>query len=109
MTHEEIDELGRFGVQALAWASLASGYFAGRDAPSWDSPANDARRGRARELAEELGVSPAAVALAYVLHQPPHVLAAVGTRSGTHLDEALSAREIRLTAEQLAWLESGVS
>ena len=107
MTREQMDELGRLGVQALAWASLASGYFAGRDVASWDSPANDARRDRARELAGELGVSPAAVALAYVLHQPPHVLAAVGTRSDAHLAEALSAREISLTPRQLTWLETG--
>ena len=107
MTKEDLDELAGAGVEALAWASLASGYFAGREVPSWDSPANDARRGRARELAEELGVSPAAVALSYVLHQPPHVLALVGTRSNGHLEEALSAREIRLTPGQLAWLETG--
>jgi aryl-alcohol dehydrogenase-like predicted oxidoreductase len=56
-------------------------------------------------LAEELGVSAAAVALAYVLHQPPHLLAAVGTRSAAHLDEALAGREISLTPEQLSWLE----
>jgi len=57
MTKEDLDELAGAGVEALAWASLASGYFAGREVPSWDSPANDARRGRARELAEELGGS----------------------------------------------------
>lgn len=107
MTKADMSELAEGGIQALAWASLASGYFAGREAPSWDSPANEARRLRARELAGELGTSPAAVALAYVLHQPPHVLALVGTRSQAHLEEALSARGIRLTPDQLSWLEDG--
>ena len=107
MTKADISELAEGGIQALAWASLASGYFADREAPNWDSPANEARRRRARELAEKLGTSPAAVALSYVLHQPPHVLALVGTRSQAHLEEALSAREIRLTPDQLHWLEDG--
>ena len=107
MTKADMSELAEGGIQALAWASLASGYFAGRAAPSWDSPANEARRLRARELAEELGTSPAAVALSYVLNQPPHVLALVGTRSQAHLEEALSACRLRLTPDQLSWLEDG--
>ena len=91
----------------LAWSSLATGFFAGRDPVSWDSPGNRARRERATELAEELGTSAAAIALAYVFHQPDYVLPVVGTRSEAHLDEALSASEIELSAEQLNWLESG--
>jgi aryl-alcohol dehydrogenase-like predicted oxidoreductase len=107
MTKQDLDELAGSGVQALAWASLASGYFAGREVPSWGNAGNNARRERASELAKEFGVSPAAVALSYVLHQPPHVLAAVGTRSPAHLAEALSARHLRLTQQQLGWLETG--
>jgi aryl-alcohol dehydrogenase-like predicted oxidoreductase len=91
----------------LAWSSLATGFFAGREPVSWDSPGNRARRERATELAEELGTSAAAIALAYVFHQPDYVLPVVGTRSEAHLDEALSASEIELSAEQLNWLESG--
>jgi aryl-alcohol dehydrogenase-like predicted oxidoreductase len=32
---------------------------------------------------------------------------AVGTRSEAHLDEALAAAELRLSADQLVWLEQG--
>ena len=85
----------------LAWSSLATGFFAGRDPASWDSPANRARRDRATELADRLGDLGAAVALAYVFHQPENVLPVVGTRSEAHLDEALSAAELELTLEQL--------
>jgi aryl-alcohol dehydrogenase-like predicted oxidoreductase len=60
-------------------------------------------------LADELGTSPAAVALAYVLQQPEHVLGLLGTRSPAHLEEALAARDIRLTSDQLGWLEDGTS
>jgi len=90
----------------LAWSSLATGFFAGHDPASWDSPGNRARRERATELAEELGTSTPAIALAYVLHQPDYVLPVVGTRSEAHLDEALSASEIELSAAQLEWLEN---
>ena len=92
----------------LAWSSLATGFFAGRDPVSWDSPGNRARRERATELAEELGTSAVTIALAYVFHQPDYVLPVVGTRSEAHLDEALSASQIELSPQQLEWLESGV-
>jgi aryl-alcohol dehydrogenase-like predicted oxidoreductase len=107
VSSEELDELADLGVKVLAWSSLATGFFAGRETPHWDSPANRARRERAAELGERLGSSPAAVALAYVLHQPSHVLPVVRTGSEAHLDEMLAAAELRLGDEELAWLETG--
>ena len=104
---QDLIALADTDLQILAWSSLATGFFAGRDPVSWDSPGNRARRERATELSEELGTSAAAIALAYVFHQPDYVLPVVGTRSEAHLDEALSASEIVLSAEQLNWLESG--
>jgi aryl-alcohol dehydrogenase-like predicted oxidoreductase len=104
---QELLALADTDLLILAWSSLATGFFAGHDPASWDSPGNRARRERATELAEELGTSAAAVALAYVLHQPDYVLPVVGTRSEAHLCEALSASEIELDAAQLDWLESG--
>ena len=99
--------LAELGVKLLAWSSLATGFFAGRATPHWDSPVNDDRRDRAAELADRLGTTTAAVALAYVLNQPEHVLPVVGTRSEAHLDEALAAVSLELNGEQLAWLETG--
>jgi aryl-alcohol dehydrogenase-like predicted oxidoreductase len=109
VTKGDLAEVARAGVQMLAWASLAMGYFAGRDPQSWASPENEARRRRAAQLAAELATTPNAVALAYVLSQPPNVLAVVGTRSEEHLAEALEACELELTPEQTAWLEAGGS
>ena len=105
MTAHEIVSLGGSDVIALAWASLAEGYFAGRDRPSWAGERNQERRARARELAQERGTTPTAVALAYVLHQPSHLLALVGTRSPAHLDELITATTLQLTPAELAWLE----
>jgi aryl-alcohol dehydrogenase-like predicted oxidoreductase len=107
LTKDDVSALGDLDVTILAWSSLATGFFAGRDTPHWDSAANRARRHRAAELGERLGASAPAIALAYVLHQPRHVRPVVGTRSEAHLDEALAASAIRLDDADLAWLESG--
>jgi aryl-alcohol dehydrogenase-like predicted oxidoreductase len=109
LSKEDLRAIGALHVRVLAWSSLATGYFAGRDTPHWDSAANRARRERAAQLAERLGVTTAAVALAYVLHQPGYVLPIVGTRSEEHLDEALAAGAIQLNTAELEWLEDGRS
>jgi aryl-alcohol dehydrogenase-like predicted oxidoreductase len=103
----ELRAVGALHVEMLAWSSLATGFFAGRDTPHWDSAANRARRKRATELAGKLGVSTATVALAYVLHQPQYVLPVIGTRSEAHLEDALSANAVRLADAELEWLEQG--
>lgn len=107
VSKNELLGLADVGVELLAWSSLATGFFAGRDVPSWDSPMNRARRERATELGRLLGASAAAIALAYVFHQPEHVRPVVGTRTVVHLDEALAAAAIQLSPEQLEWLETG--
>ena len=104
VSKQELDELGGLGLKMLAWSSLATGFFAGRETPHWDSPANRARRDRAAELGKRLGASAAAVALAYVLHQPEHVLPVVRTGSEAHLDEMLAAADLRLADDELEWL-----
>jgi aryl-alcohol dehydrogenase-like predicted oxidoreductase len=101
---EDLDALAP-DITVIAWSSLATGYFAGRDVASWDSPANRERRERAGVLAGTLGTTAPVVALAYVLHHG--VLAAVGTRSEAHLDEAFAAADLALTPAQLEWLRSG--
>jgi len=107
VTRAELPELAALGVRVLTWSSLATGYFAGRDQPSWSSPANAVRRERARELAARRGVSPTAIALAYVLHQDDHVMPVIGTVSADHLGEALDAAALELTADEAGWLERG--
>ena len=105
-TTGELAELGEMGLKLLAWSSLATGYFAGGEPPSWASTTNEARRARARELATHRGTSATAIALAYVLNQPEHVLPVVGTTTPAHLEEALAAADIDLSADELSWLET---
>jgi len=108
VSKDELVELAELDVRMLAWSSLATGFFGGRETPHWDSPANRARRERAAELGERRGSSAAAVALAYVLHQPGQVLPVVRTGSEAHLDEMLAASELRLGEDELRWLETGL-
>jgi len=107
LSPDDLRVLGDLDVDVLAWSSLATGWFAGRDTPHWDSAENRLRRERAAQLAERRHTTASVIALAYVLHQPDHVLPVVGTRSEAHLDEALGAAAIDLPADELAWLENG--
>jgi aryl-alcohol dehydrogenase-like predicted oxidoreductase len=107
LSSEDLRTLGDLDLSVLAWSSLATGYFAGHDTPHWDDPDNRARRERAARVAERYGATAPVIALAYVLHQPAHVLPVVGTRSEPHLDEVLGAEAIRLAPDELAWLEHG--
>ena len=107
LSPDDLRVLGDLDISVLAWSSLATGYFAGHDTPHWDDRENRARRERAGQVAERLGTTAPVIALAYVLHQPAHVLPVVGTRSEAHLDEALGAEAVRLAPDELAWLEHG--
>ena len=73
----------------------------------WYSEKNFDRRDRAIELANRLGRHPIHVALAYVLAQPFPVIPLIGPRNLTELEDSLSALDIKLTPDQVRWLESG--
>src|SRR4029079_6284455 len=46
LSSEELEQLLEGDVEVLAWASLAMGYFAGREAPSWETAEKEAPRRR---------------------------------------------------------------
>jgi len=73
----------------------------------WYSEENFGRRDRAIELAQKLGKSPIHVALAYVLAQPFPSVPLIGPRTLDELEDSLKAFDIKLTPEDVAWLESG--
>jgi predicted dehydrogenase/aryl-alcohol dehydrogenase-like predicted oxidoreductase len=106
--------LAERGVTNFAWSSQGRGFFSpagGADSEEvkrvWHSPANLARRERARELAERLGRPPIHVALAYVLAQPFPVVPLIGPRRLVELDDSVSALSIGLGVDEVRWLESG--
>jgi aryl-alcohol dehydrogenase (NADP+) len=111
------------GVGIIPWSPLARGFLAGnrnRDRSgetvrSRSDPFaqrlyfqdNDFETlDRVLEVAERLGHSPAQIALAWMLHQPGITSPIIGASKMNHLDEAVAALEIRLPAEDIAYLEA---
>lgn len=102
-------------IPNFAWSSQGRGFFtdrAGRDKRDdeelvrvWYSDRNFGRRDRAIELAQKLGRSPIHIALAYVVAQPFPVIPLIGPRTVAELEDSLTALDIKLTPEQVKWLE----
>jgi aryl-alcohol dehydrogenase-like predicted oxidoreductase len=107
------------GVGIVAWGPLGNGFLARsitaleegdfrHNAPRFK--ADNLRRNRdrfapLRALAEEIGITPAQLALAWLLHQGGDVVPIPGTRNLEHLASNLAAADVRLDAETLARIE----
>ncbi len=98
----------------LPWSSQARGFFSGRARPDdrsdaelarcWYSDDNFERLARATELARQRGVTPIAVALAYVLCQPFPTFPLIGPRALSETRTSVAALDIELTPDDLRWL-----
>ncbi|WP_440008303.1 aldo/keto reductase [Halomicrococcus sp. SG-WS-1] len=111
----------REGVGVVPWSPLARGYltrpheeFEATTRGETDSHAHDhpyAEGGgreineRVQELAAEKGVTMAQIALSWLLHQEWVDAPIVGTTSVEHLEDAVEALDIDLTASDQAYLE----
>lgn len=105
------------GVPVIAWSTQARGFFSGRHSRgSMSDPdlmrvygfdGNFDRLERATLLARERGATPNQVALAYLLAQPFPVAALVTAKSTAQLRDSLGALRVRLSPDDLRWLESG--
>jgi aryl-alcohol dehydrogenase-like predicted oxidoreductase len=60
---------------------------------------------RARAIADEVGCTPAQLALAWLLHQGEDVVPIPGTKRVRYLEENAAASEVELSAEQLRMLD----
>ena len=110
------------GVGVLPWSPLARGLLAGTRTsageqlttrastdpfldslyrPDLDFPVID----RVAEAARERGVSPARIALAWLLHKPGVTGPIVGATKLTHVEDALAAESLSLSDEELRLLE----
>lgn len=102
-------------IPNFSWSSQARGFFTDRAGPdklgntelveTWYNDQNFGRRDRAIELANQLGKSPIHIALAYVLTQSFPSIPLIGPRTLHELDDSLQAFDIKLTPEQVKWLE----
>jgi aryl-alcohol dehydrogenase-like predicted oxidoreductase len=60
---------------------------------------------RVAELAEKHGVPRARIALAWLLQKDPVTAPIVGATKISHLEDAVGALDVKLTAEEVAYLE----
>lgn len=108
------------GVGLIPWSPLARGVLAGnrqsgtvraRTDPFTKTlydrtqEADERVVERVAKVAGERGARPASVALAWLLHKPGMTAPIVGTSKPHHLDDAVAALDIKLTAEEMAALE----
>jgi pyridoxine 4-dehydrogenase len=87
---------GEHGIAFVPFFPLGSAFGA---APR---PADDPS---VQRIAAERGATPAQVALAWLLHHAPHVLLIPGTGSLAHLEENVAARDLELSADEMATLD----
>jgi aryl-alcohol dehydrogenase-like predicted oxidoreductase len=101
-------------IPLFPWASQARGFFSRAHPADLSDPllvrgyygdGNFERLARARRLAERLGVTPTAVALAYVLHQRFPTFAIIGPRTLNETRTSAAALDITLDDETIAWLD----
>lgn len=107
--------LRELGIALVAWSPLGSGFLTGT-VSSLDK--NDFRQNNPRyagdnlarnrdrfapfmAIAKELGVTPAQLALAWLLHQGPDIIPIPGTRRAQRVDENADAAAIKLSSTTL--------
>ncbi len=110
-------------IALFTWSSLAGGFFSGRFrrdnldsftdyydqvcVKAYGYEDNFQRLERAQELAKQRGVTLAQIALAYVTSQPLDIYALVGCRTVDEFRDNEAALALKLTPDEIAWLESG--
>ncbi|WP_406315496.1 aldo/keto reductase [Streptosporangium sp. NBC_01639] len=107
------------GVGIVAWSPLGNGFLTGtvrnlgegdfrHNAPRFSAEnlaRNNDRYAPIRDLATHLGITPAQLALAWLLHQDEHVVAIPGSRTPAHIEENLAAADLTLHPDTLARVE----
>ncbi len=110
-----------FGLSVVGWAPLAAGVLTGkytREDGNVDSLRKDSNdsRGRTGEeqltiaravdaIADELGVTSAQVATAWVMHQDYRCIPIVGARKVSQIEDTMGASKVTLSEAQLARLD----
>jgi aryl-alcohol dehydrogenase-like predicted oxidoreductase len=111
---EILPTLNELGIALVAYSPLGRGFLSGRFTSTDELEESDFRRygprftgenlehnlglaARVRELAQERGITPGQLALAWVLHRGEHIVPIPGTKRVAYLEENLAADEVRLS------------
>lgn len=112
--------LRELGIALVAWSPLGGGFLTGtvasipegdfrRHNPKYSAAnlqANASRFAPVMEVAREIGVTPAQLALAWLLHQGPDIVPIPGSRRKERVEENAAAAAIHLTPDALARIEA---
>jgi aryl-alcohol dehydrogenase-like predicted oxidoreductase len=120
---EILDTCRELGIGFVAYSPLGRGFLAGRfDSPD-DLADNDFRKRhprfqgenfernhelaeRVKEIAEEKAVTPAQLALAWVLSRGDDIVPIPGTKRRTYLEQNAGAIDVELTPDEIAELDA---
>ncbi len=111
------------GIGFVPYSPLGRGFLSGRFSKPEDLDANDFRRhgprftganleanlelaGKVKQIAEEKGITPAQLALAWVLSQGEDIVPIPGTKRRTYLEDNAAAADVELTAEDLERIDA---
>jgi aryl-alcohol dehydrogenase-like predicted oxidoreductase len=111
------------GIGFVAYSPLGRGFLSGRFKSPEDLDPNDFRRhgprftgdnleanlklaAKVAEIAQEKGVTPAQLALAWVLAQGEDIVPIPGTKRRTYLEQNAGAADLELTPDDLARIEA---
>ncbi len=121
-----LDACKELGTAFVAFGPVARGFLTSAPPVEANMAANDIRKTMPRfmgdayaanlkllagftALAQEVGCTPAQLALAWLLYKAPHIIPIPGTTSVAHLQEDLAAVDVQLSAQVMARLEGLVN
>ena len=122
---EILPTLREHGIGLVAYSPLGRGFLSGRFTKPEDLAPGDFRRSgmqprfagenleqnlelaaKVHEIADEKGVTPAQLALAWVLAQGEDIVPIPGTKRRTYLEQNAEATEVELSADELARIDA---
>ncbi len=121
-----LDTLRELGIGLVAYSPLGRGFLTGQIRSFDDLPEDDWRRtnprfqedalrenlalaDRVTELAQERDITPAQLAIAWVLAKGDDVVPIPGTKNPRRLEENVAATDVKLSAEQVGELDNAIS
>jgi aryl-alcohol dehydrogenase-like predicted oxidoreductase len=124
---EVLPTVRELGIGFVAYSPLGRGILTGSIKTAADLPENDSRSGRfprfagenleqnvqlvrvVDELASTKGCTPGQLAIAWVLSRGEDIVPIPGTKRRRYLEENLGAVDVKLTADDIAWLDERMS